>query len=219
MKRRQNKHATMHSGHSGNRARRAHPERDVDRPPPRYKTATVIFVGLYPTVLVLHSVLSPILSILATPLRILVSLLISVPLMVWIVVPLLTRLFSRWLYADRIACPLGTGSGTQRVTHQPIPAESSCGSPPQLPGVERLRGHNYEAHQRGRGTQRSPQRAPVGQVLAPVGGTYSSQPHRRPDANRNQPHSDRLFVCRGRCRPPQCGIQWQEHRKLLSRCQ
>jgi antibiotic biosynthesis monooxygenase (ABM) superfamily enzyme len=76
------------------------PGRAASPPPPRYKTATLVFLGLYPTVLLLDLTIGPLLVGLPTPLSILVSLLISVPLMVWTVVPLLSRLFSRWLRTD-----------------------------------------------------------------------------------------------------------------------
>ncbi len=66
--------------------------------PPRYKTATLIFLGLYPVVLLLNVVLKPFLSGLPGPLQVLVSLMISIPLMVWVVLPYLTRLFFRWLH-------------------------------------------------------------------------------------------------------------------------
>ncbi len=75
------------------------PDRGATRRlPPRYKTATLVFLGLYPLVLLLDLVLSPVLVGLPGPLQVLVSLVISVALMVWIVLPWLTRLFSGWLH-------------------------------------------------------------------------------------------------------------------------
>jgi len=72
--------------------------RGATRLPPRYKTATLILLGLYPLALLLDLVLSPVLSGLPGPLSVLVSLVVSVALMVWIVLPWLTRLFSGWLH-------------------------------------------------------------------------------------------------------------------------
>lgn len=72
-------------------------ERD-QRMPPRYKTAALVLMGLYPTVLLLNEILAPWVGGLPGPLRVLVSLMMSVSLMVWFVLPALTRLFHRWLH-------------------------------------------------------------------------------------------------------------------------
>lgn len=70
------------------------------QPPPQWKMALLILVGLYPLVLLDVVYLSPMLAILPWPLAILVSLSISVPIMVWIVLPLLSKLFGRWLSSN-----------------------------------------------------------------------------------------------------------------------
>ena len=67
-------------------------------PPPRYKTAALILLGLYPLLLFLDLVLGPRLSELPRPLGLLASLSVSVPLMVWIVLPWLTGVFRGWLH-------------------------------------------------------------------------------------------------------------------------
>ena len=72
--------------------------RGATRLPPRYKTATLVLLGLYPLVLLLNLVLNPVLSGLPGPLKVLASLVASVAIMVWIVLPWLTRLFSKWLH-------------------------------------------------------------------------------------------------------------------------
>lgn len=69
-----------------------------DRMPPRYKTAVLILLGLYPLVLLLQITLDPFLTWLPRLLQVLVSLIVSIVLMVWVVLPLLTKLFSRWLH-------------------------------------------------------------------------------------------------------------------------
>jgi hypothetical protein len=74
------------------------PGRGATRLPPRYKTATLVLLGLYPLVLLLNLVLNPVLSGLPGPLKVLASLVASVAIMVWIVLPWLTRLFSKWLH-------------------------------------------------------------------------------------------------------------------------
>jgi antibiotic biosynthesis monooxygenase (ABM) superfamily enzyme len=66
--------------------------------PPRYKTALLILLGLYPLVLALGFVLGPLLAPLPGPVQLLISLIVSVSIMVWIVLPLLTKLFSGWLH-------------------------------------------------------------------------------------------------------------------------
>ncbi len=65
--------------------------------PPRYKTAALVLLGLYPLVLALDVLLGPLLSGLPRPVALLVSLVVSVSIMVWWVLPWLTRVFARWL--------------------------------------------------------------------------------------------------------------------------
>ncbi|MEM7518401.1 MAG: antibiotic biosynthesis monooxygenase [Planctomycetota bacterium] len=66
--------------------------------PPRYKTAVLVLLGLYPLVLLLDVLLGPLLSGLPRPVGLLISLLISVSIMVGGVLPLLTRMFRGWLH-------------------------------------------------------------------------------------------------------------------------
>lgn len=82
--------------------------------PPRYKTAALVLLGLYPLVLVLDVVLGPLLSDLPRPVGLLASLLVSVSIMVGSVLPWLTRVFGGWLHPrassrDR-GLPRGSGS-------------------------------------------------------------------------------------------------------------
>jgi antibiotic biosynthesis monooxygenase (ABM) superfamily enzyme len=77
------------------------PGRGATRLPARYKTATMILIGLYPVVLLLNLLLNPLLSGLPRPLKVLASLVASVAIMVWIVLPWLTRVFSGWLHPRR----------------------------------------------------------------------------------------------------------------------
>lgn len=74
------------------------PDRAVTHAPPRYKSALLILLGLYPVVLVLAPLLDPLIGSWHAAPRTLVSLVVSVTLMVWVVMPRLTRLFFRWLY-------------------------------------------------------------------------------------------------------------------------
>ncbi|MFT5287828.1 MAG: antibiotic biosynthesis monooxygenase (ABM) superfamily enzyme [Planctomycetota bacterium] len=70
----------------------------VSEPPPQYKTAIMILVGLYPISLTMEYALKPVLVELPVTMRLLVALIVSVSIMVWGVMPLLTRIFYQWLY-------------------------------------------------------------------------------------------------------------------------
>lgn len=74
------------------------PDRSVSQAPPKYKSAILVGVGLYPLVLFLNLFLEPWVGSWHVALQILISLMISIPLMVWIVMPQLTRFFFGWLY-------------------------------------------------------------------------------------------------------------------------
>lgn len=71
--------------------------RDDRALPPRYKTAALVLLGIYPLVLALDVVLGPLLSGLPRPVALLLSLVVSVSIMVWWVLPWLTRVFAGWL--------------------------------------------------------------------------------------------------------------------------
>lgn len=66
--------------------------------PPAYKTAAMVLLGLYPVVMLLSFVLDPWLVDLPYAVRLLLSLMVSVSLMVWVVLPMLTRWFAWWLH-------------------------------------------------------------------------------------------------------------------------
>lgn len=66
-------------------------------PPPRWKTAAVIAVALYPASLVVNLALGPLIADWPPALRVLVSVVLIVPWMVWLGVPWATRLLRRWL--------------------------------------------------------------------------------------------------------------------------
>jgi antibiotic biosynthesis monooxygenase (ABM) superfamily enzyme len=69
--------------------------------PPRYKMAVVTWLAVFPTVLVIFSLFSPVLNMMPTVLRTLVFTLVMVTLMTYVIMPRMTRLFSFWLYPDR----------------------------------------------------------------------------------------------------------------------
>jgi antibiotic biosynthesis monooxygenase (ABM) superfamily enzyme len=66
-------------------------------PPRRWKMAVVTFVALYPLLLALITVLRPVTRGWPVPLPLLVTLGLTVPLMTWLVMPLLTVRLGPWL--------------------------------------------------------------------------------------------------------------------------
>lgn len=69
--------------------------------PPKYKMAVVIWLTIYPAITVVLFLLGPALSHLPLPLRTLVLTLIVVPLMVFVLLPRMMKLFGNWLYGNR----------------------------------------------------------------------------------------------------------------------
>lgn len=76
------------------------PDRAVSQAPPKYKSAILVLIGLYPLVLFLTPVLQTVIGAWPNALRVLVSLVVSIALMVWVVMPQLTRLLFGWLYPE-----------------------------------------------------------------------------------------------------------------------
>lgn len=67
-------------------------------PPPRYKMAVVTWLAIFPLITLLSYALSPVADSVPTVVRTLISTLVLVPLMTYVVMPRMTRLFQRWLY-------------------------------------------------------------------------------------------------------------------------
>jgi antibiotic biosynthesis monooxygenase (ABM) superfamily enzyme len=65
--------------------------------PPRWKSATVIALSLYPLSLLVALLVTPHLGGLPVPLRSLTTTVLIVPLMVWVAVPTVSRLLRSWL--------------------------------------------------------------------------------------------------------------------------
>jgi len=76
------------------------PDRSVTQAPPRIKMALLTALGVYPLLLVLNYALHPLVGQWPTPLRLLASLMIGIPLMTWHIMPTLSRLFFTWLYPE-----------------------------------------------------------------------------------------------------------------------
>jgi antibiotic biosynthesis monooxygenase (ABM) superfamily enzyme len=68
------------------------------KPPPKWKTAILIWVAIYPSITTLFLVFGDQLMLLPAAVRTLVLTLILVPLMVFVLLPALQKLFARWLY-------------------------------------------------------------------------------------------------------------------------
>ncbi|MBA3549581.1 MAG: hypothetical protein H0T76_24150 [Nannocystis sp.] len=74
-------------------------------PGPSWKIALLTWIGLWPTVTVVMWVVQPRLQGLPVPVQTLLLTAMIVPLMAWVHMPLLTRLFRGWLAPHR------TGAG------------------------------------------------------------------------------------------------------------
>ncbi|GJM04454.1 MAG: hypothetical protein DHS20C09_04450 [marine bacterium B5-7] len=67
-------------------------------PPPRYKMMVIVWISIFPLSLFLNYFLMPFMAELNLIIRVAVSSLILVPLMTYIVMPLVAKLFHRWLH-------------------------------------------------------------------------------------------------------------------------
>lgn len=68
-------------------------------PPPRWKVAVVSWIGIFPTVLVLFTLLGDLLATLPLVPRVMTLTGLVVTLMTWVVAPQLTKLLKPWLHA------------------------------------------------------------------------------------------------------------------------
>jgi len=67
------------------------------QPPARYKLAVITWIGVYPVITVLLAVIGPATATWPLPLRTLLLTAVMVPILIWVVMPRLTRMFRRWL--------------------------------------------------------------------------------------------------------------------------
>jgi antibiotic biosynthesis monooxygenase (ABM) superfamily enzyme len=77
------------------------PSKEGDPPPPRYKMAVVTWIAVFPLATVLFRLLNPLLGGSPIVLRTLVFTMVMVSLMIYVVMPRMTRLFSFWLYPKK----------------------------------------------------------------------------------------------------------------------
>lgn len=70
---------------------------EAPRPPPRWKMAVLTWLALYPTLLLLTPLVAGYVEPLPPPMRTLVVTALVVPLMSFLLVPTLVRVFAGWL--------------------------------------------------------------------------------------------------------------------------
>lgn len=66
-------------------------------PPPKWKTAVLVLIAIYPLVMFLPGLLEPVLKLFPEWLGRLFSMMAAVALMTWVVMPVLNSLFKNWL--------------------------------------------------------------------------------------------------------------------------
>jgi uncharacterized protein len=76
------------------------PGRPATRPPPPYKMALVTWITIFPLITLVVVVLGPLLKGLALVPSLAVTTAVTVPIMTWLAMPVVTRLLRRWLYPD-----------------------------------------------------------------------------------------------------------------------
>jgi uncharacterized protein len=76
------------------------PDRPGTPPPPPYKMAVLTWITIFPLITVVVLALDPLLEQLTLIPRLAVTTAATVPIMTWLVMPRMTRLFHRWLFAD-----------------------------------------------------------------------------------------------------------------------
>jgi antibiotic biosynthesis monooxygenase (ABM) superfamily enzyme len=76
-------------------ARAAAPRRTG--PPPRHRFALLVWIAIYPTITLLLELGGPLMNDWPLPLRTLALTAVAVPLMVFVLLPTLQRVFSGWL--------------------------------------------------------------------------------------------------------------------------
>jgi len=77
------------------------PSQALNLPPPRYKMALVVWLAIYVLITGLQALTGDLLANLPLMLRTFILTAVTVPLMTFLVMPLLTRVFKNWLYRGR----------------------------------------------------------------------------------------------------------------------
>lgn len=76
--------------------------------PPKWKMAIVSWLAIFPTLSVFLLITSPLLGEVHLVWRVFINTLLIVPLMTWLIMPALNKLFRPWLYPG-LAHPLTDG--------------------------------------------------------------------------------------------------------------
>lgn len=74
------------------------PKTSLQTPPPRYKMAIVTFLALFPTIKFVDLILNPLSGVLNGTIHMAMSVIVSVILMTYVIMPLMIRLFKPWLF-------------------------------------------------------------------------------------------------------------------------
>ena len=74
-------------------------DRKATPQPPLYKQTIISFIGIYPLIMAFMALFGPVIQPLPLWLNNLIVCLMLVPLLTFGVIPLLNRLFARWLHA------------------------------------------------------------------------------------------------------------------------
>ena len=69
-------------------------------PPPKYKMMIIVWMSIFPLTLLLHYCLVPFISELDTVLQMVITSLTLVTLMTYVVMPIMAKLFHRWLHCN-----------------------------------------------------------------------------------------------------------------------
>lgn len=77
------------------------PSQAINLPPPRYKMALVVWLAIYVLITGIQALFGDFLAGLPLMLRTLIMTAVTVPLMTFLLMPLLTRTFKSWLYRER----------------------------------------------------------------------------------------------------------------------
>ena len=71
-----------------------------ERPPPRYKVALLTWLGIYPLITLILAFVGPHIAKQPVGVRSLILTATAIPLMTWVVMPVITKVTGRWLHAQ-----------------------------------------------------------------------------------------------------------------------
>ena len=77
------------------------PKTPFKTPPPRYKMAIVTFLALFPSINFVNLILDPFLDSLYWVFSMAINVMVTITLMTYAVMPLMTRLFAPWLFRKK----------------------------------------------------------------------------------------------------------------------